>query len=162
MEDTEGELSKITDILSTFSSEDQNELNPLQEIFGAHSSSSTLVSPEPEDSENDDQRDTSDDHYNKSKRTLMEKKRRQIIKDKVDRLLALTPYSEKVNILHTYIGESNTISPFYAAQAPCMAPPYTTPWCYYVPGIPMMPHHNIPFNPQSHQAHDTAPPDKTQ
>lgn len=42
------------------------------------------------------------------------------------------------------------MAPFYGAQAPCMSP-YTSPWCYYAPGIPKMPHQNIPFNPQVHQ-----------
>ncbi|ESQ28450.1 hypothetical protein EUTSA_v10019164mg [Eutrema salsugineum] len=182
------EICSLSHLISSLSSEDQNELNPLQEIFRSHSSE-----PKDDVTKNIDQRDKRD-HCNKSNRAtkryrsmeyrvMMEKKRRQLIRDKVDILQAMTPYCAKSDLAtklegiveymkslkhqrdimsKAYTESAGYMSPFYAAQAPCMAPPYTTPWCYYAPGIPMMPHQNIPFNPLFRQTHDKAPPDLTQ
>ncbi|CAH2066113.1 unnamed protein product [Thlaspi arvense] len=171
------ELGSLSEMISTICSEDHNELNPLQEIFGPNSSSSTLDFSE-------SQRDTRD-HSNKSTvtgkrqrsmeyRVVMEKKRRQVIREKVDILQGMTPNCTKTDLAtkleniveyikslkhqrdimaKTYTQPAGYMAPFYGAQAPCMAPPYTTPWGYYAPGIPMMPQQNMSFKPQFHQVH---------
>ncbi|WZY76349.1 transcription factor bHLH109 isoform X2 [Brassica rapa] len=187
------ELYSLSEIISSLSSEHHNELNPLQEIFGAHSSSSTLSFSEPKDvtkkSNQGDKRSdcNKNNHAGKRQRSmeyrvLMEKKRRQLIRDKVDILQELTPNCAKSDLAtklesiveyikslkhqidmmsKAYTEPAGYMAPFYGAQAPCMSP-YTSPWCYYAPGIPMMPHQNIPFNPQFHQVYETAPPNQTQ
>ncbi|KAF8116982.1 hypothetical protein N665_0013s0040 [Sinapis alba] len=188
------ELYSLSEIISSLSSEHHHELNPLQEIFGANSSSSTLSFSEHKDvtKKSNNQRDKRS-HCNKNNhatkrqrsmeyRVLMEKKRRQLIRDKVDILQELTPNCAKSDLAtklesiveyikslkyqidmmsKAYTEPAGYMAPFYGAQAPCMSP-YTSPWCYYAPGIPMMPHQNIPFNPQFHQVYETAPPNPTQ
>ncbi|CAN6843679.1 hypothetical protein Bca4012_049644 [Brassica carinata] len=211
------ELYSLSEIISSLSSEHHNELNPLQEIFGAHPSSSTLFFSEPKDVTKTSNQGDKRSHCNKNNhagkrqrsmeyRVLMEKKRRQLIRDKVDILQELTPNCAKSDLatklesiveyikslkhqidvtyffssdrIHTHIHEltksyvvqmmskaytepAGYMAPVYGAQAPCMSP-YTSPWCYYAPGIPMMPHQNIPFNTQFHQVYETAPPNQTQ
>ncbi|CDY12703.1 hypothetical protein BRARA_B01777 [Brassica rapa] len=187
------ELYSLSEIISSLSSEHHNELNPLQEIFGAHSSSSTLSFSEPKDVTKKSNQGDKRSHCNKNNhagkrqrsmeyRVLMEKKRRQLIRDKVDILQELTPNCAKSDLAtklesiveyikslkhqidmmsKAYTEPAGYMAPFYGAQAPCMSP-YTSPWCYYAPGIPMMPHQNIPFNPQFHQVYETAPPNQTQ
>ncbi|KAG5409688.1 hypothetical protein IGI04_006007 [Brassica rapa subsp. trilocularis] len=89
------ELYSLSEIISSLSSEHHNELNPLQEIFGAHSSSSTLSFSEPKDVTKKSNQGDKRSHCNKNNhagkrqrsmeyRVLMEKKRRQLIRDKVD------------------------------------------------------------------------------
>lgn len=70
------ELYSLSEIISSLSSEHHNELNPLQEIFGAQSSSSTLSFSEPKDvTKNSDQRDKKDhcntnNHASKRQRSM--------------------------------------------------------------------------------------------
>ncbi|KAJ0242874.1 Transcription factor bHLH109 [Hirschfeldia incana] len=187
------ELYSLSEIISSLSSEHHNELSPLQEIFGAQSSSSALSFSKPKDvTKNCDQRDKKDncnknDHATKRQRSmeyrvLMEKKRRRLIRDKVDILEELTPNCAKSDLAtklesiveyikslkhqidmmsKAYTEPAGYMAPFYGAQAPCMSP-HTSPWCYYAPGIPMMPHQNIPFNPQFHKVYEMVPPNQTQ
>lgn len=81
------ELYLLSEIISSLSSEHHNELNPLQEIFGAQSSSSALSFSKPKDvTNNSDQRDKKDNcnknnHATKRQRSmeyrvLMEKVRK--------------------------------------------------------------------------------------
>lgn len=68
-EGTHEDLCSLSEMLSSFCSEDHNELNPLQEIFGTHSTSK-LVFSEPKDATEklEEERDTRD-HSNKSNQT---------------------------------------------------------------------------------------------
>ncbi|CAA7058212.1 unnamed protein product [Microthlaspi erraticum] len=185
----EEELCSLSEIISSICSEDHTELNPLREIFGAQSGSGLDYS-EPTDvitrnSTNQNLEEESDtrDRNNKKRqrsmeyRVMMEKKRRQIIRDKVDILQEMTPNCAKSDLAaklesiveyikslkhqrdvmsKAYTETVGYMPPFYGGQAPCISP-YTTPWGYYAPTTPM-----VPIIPQFHQVHDTAPPNQTQ
>ncbi|CAL9239856.1 unnamed protein product [Arabidopsis halleri] len=181
----EEEQCSISSIIYSFCSENHNELNPLQEIFGAHSSSKPEeVTKNSEHEKHGEEQD--EESYRMAKRQrsmeyrmMMEKKRRKEINDKVDILQGMMPNrspkpdlasklehiieyikSLKYQVDVMYMAYTTTpvyTSPFYAAaQAPCMSP-----WGYYTPGVPMMPQQNMTYIPQYHQVYETAPPNQT-
>ncbi|KFK41238.1 hypothetical protein AALP_AA2G103700 [Arabis alpina] len=185
------ELSSLSEMFSSFCSEDHDSLNPLQEIFGTKSTLRVVIS-EPKDVTEKPQEDKdTGDQCNKSNRPLkrtrsmdyrmiMEKRRRKLIKDKVEVLEKMTPNCAKSDIatklesiaeymktlkhqqevmFMAYTEAAGYMQPYYGAQqAPMMSP-----WGYYAPpGTPMMPQQNVPYIPQFHQVHDvTAPPNQT-
>ncbi|CAN8238807.1 unnamed protein product [Cochlearia groenlandica] len=184
-ENIQEELCSLSEILSSFSSsQNHNELNPLQEIFGSSSLTPKDVTNK---SENIDNKSilTSKRQRSMDYRVMMEKKRRKIIRDKIEILQMLTtPNREKANLATklesiiqyikslkqhrdfmtmamAYTEYLGYMSHFYGAQAPSMSPPYTTPWCYYTPQNSFMPPQNMPFIPQFHQVHDTMWSDQT-
>ncbi|KAL1221908.1 Transcription factor [Cardamine amara subsp. amara] len=177
----EEELYSLSEIVSSFCAEDLNELNPLQEIFGAPSSSEPkdVTNNIDEKLENEEDKKIEIDQTTKRQRSmeyrvLMEKKRRQLIRDKVETLQEMTPNCSKSDLATkleciieyikslqhqidvmsmAYTATPVYTPPFYGAQAPCMSP-----WSYYPPGIPMMHQQNMPMIPQFHQMHDKAAP----
>ncbi|EOA33936.1 hypothetical protein CARUB_v10021430mg [Capsella rubella] len=179
----EEELCSLPEMIYALCSKDRSDLNPLQEIFGAHTSSPMPKDVVTKNCDHDEKLDEESNRMAKRQRSMdyrvmMEKKRRQVIKDKIDTLQKMTPIPPKPDLAgkleniidyikslqyqadimyRAYAATPVYSSPYYGTQPP----PCMSPWGYYPPGIPMMPQQNMPYIPQYDQVYDMAPRDQT-
>ncbi|KFK41236.1 hypothetical protein AALP_AA2G103400 [Arabis alpina] len=163
------ELSSLSEMLSSFCSEDHDDLNPLQEIFGTKSTSRVVISEPKDVTEKPEEDKDTGDQCNKSNRPLKRTRSMdyRVIMEKSDIATKLDSIAEYIKTLKhqqevmsmAYTEPAGYMQPYYGAQqAPMMSP-----WGYYAPpGTPMMPQQNVPYIPQFHQVHDaTVPPNQT-